>query len=98
VCMPLISSLKRWIPVSSGPGWLIVWDLVSKILARLTRLISDALSQRTPVVSILSPCLSQGFYSCTKHHDQVANWGGKGLFSLHFHMAVHHQRKSRMKL
>jgi hypothetical protein len=39
-------------------------------------------------------CLSQGFYSCTKHHDQEASWGGKGLFSLHFHVAVHHQRKS----
>jgi hypothetical protein len=29
-------------------------------------------------------CLSQGFYTCTKHHDQEASWGGKGLFSLHF--------------
>jgi hypothetical protein len=35
--------------------------------------------------------LNQGFYSCTKHHDQEASWGGKGLFSLHFHIAVHHQ-------
>jgi hypothetical protein len=26
-------------------------------------------------------CLSQGFNSCTKHHDQEASWGGKGLFS-----------------
>jgi hypothetical protein len=25
-----------------------------------------------------------------KHHDQEASWGGKGLFSLHFHIAVHH--------
>jgi hypothetical protein len=39
-------------------------------------------------------CLSQGFYSCTKHHDQEVSWGGKSLFSLHFHIAVHHQRKS----
>jgi hypothetical protein len=39
-------------------------------------------------------CLSQGFYSCTKHHDQEASWGGKGLFNLHFHIAVDHQRKS----
>jgi hypothetical protein len=29
-------------------------------------------------------CLSQGFYFCTKHHDQEASWGGKGLFSLRF--------------
>ena len=43
-------------------------------------------------------CLSQGFYSCTKHHDQEANWGGKGLFSLHFQTAVHHQRKSGPEL
>jgi hypothetical protein len=28
--------------------------------------------------------LSKGFYSCPKHHDQEPNWGGKGLFSLHF--------------
>jgi hypothetical protein len=25
-------------------------------------------------------CLSQGFYSCTKHHDQEASGRGKGLF------------------
>jgi hypothetical protein len=39
-------------------------------------------------------CLSQGFYSCTKHQDQETSWGGKGLFSLHFYIVVHHQRKS----
>jgi hypothetical protein len=33
-----------------------------------------------------------------KHHDQEASWGGKGLFSLHFHIAVHHQRKSGQEL
>ena len=43
-------------------------------------------------------CLSQGFYSCTKHHDQEASWGGKDLFSLHFHIAVHYQRKSGLEL
>jgi hypothetical protein len=31
-------------------------------------------------------CLSQGFYSWTKHHDQEAIWGGED-----FHIAVHHQ-------
>jgi hypothetical protein len=50
------------------------------------------------VVLIIYCCLSQGFYSCTKHHDQEASWGGKGLFSLHFHTAVHHQRKSGLEL
>jgi hypothetical protein len=29
-----------------------------------------------------------------KHHEQES-WEGKGLFSLHFHIAVHHQRKSQ---
>jgi hypothetical protein len=47
-------------------------------------------------------CLGQGFYSCTniiqKHHDQEASWGGKGLFSLHFHVSGHHQRKSGLEL
>jgi hypothetical protein len=33
-----------------------------------------------------------------KHHDQEASWGGKGLFSLHFHIAVYHQRKSGLEL
>jgi hypothetical protein len=33
-----------------------------------------------------------------KHHDQEAGWGGKGLFSSHFHTAVHHQRKSGLEL
>jgi hypothetical protein len=27
-----------------------------------------------------------------------ASWGEKGLFSLHFHTAVHHQRKSGLEL
>jgi hypothetical protein len=43
-------------------------------------------------------CLSQGLYSCTKHHDQEASWGEKVLFSLHFHIAVHHQRRSGLEL
>jgi hypothetical protein len=33
----------------------------------------------------LTRFLSQGFDSWTKHHDQGASWGGKGLFSSHFH-------------
>jgi hypothetical protein len=37
-------------------------------------------------------CLSQCFYLCTKHQDQEASWGRKGLFSLHIHITVHHQR------
>ena len=47
--------------------------------------------------SLLSPSqitvgLSQGFCSYTKYHDQEASWGRKGLFSLHIHITVHHQR------
>jgi hypothetical protein len=42
--------------------------------------------------------LSQGFYSYTKHHDQEASWGGKGLFRLYLHITVHHQRKSGLEL
>jgi hypothetical protein len=30
--------------------------------------------------------------------DQKASWEGKGLFCLHFHVAVHHQRKSGLEL
>ena len=32
-----------------------------------------------------------------QHHDQGVSWGGKGLLSLHFHIAVHHQRKSGLE-
>jgi hypothetical protein len=39
-----------------------------------------------------------GFLFLHKHYDQEARWGGKGLFSLHFHIAVHHQRKSGLEL
>jgi hypothetical protein len=42
--------------------------------------------------------LGQGFYSCVKHHDQEVSWGRKGLFSLYFHIAVHHQRKVGQEL
>ena len=40
----------------------------------------------------------QGLCSCTKHHDQEAISGGKCLFSLYFHIAVHHQKKSEQEL
>jgi hypothetical protein len=34
----------------------------------------------------------------TKHHDKEASWAGTGLFSLHFYIAVHHQKKSGQEL
>jgi hypothetical protein len=55
-------------------------------------------TENTDNVLELIRCLSQSFYSCTKHHDQEASWGGKGLFSLHFHIAVHHQTKSGLEI
>jgi hypothetical protein len=33
-----------------------------------------------------------------RNHDQEARRGGKSLFSLHFHIAVHHQRNSGQEL
>jgi hypothetical protein len=33
-----------------------------------------------------------------KNHDQKANWVEKGLFSLHVHIVVHHQRKIGQEL
>ena len=38
------------------------------------------------VGKVRPPGLSLGFYSCTKHYDQEASWGIKGLFRLHFHI------------
>jgi hypothetical protein len=57
-----------------------------KLVMRQTNMASRACVEQ----SRICPCLSQGFYSWTKHHDQEASWGGKGLFSLHFHIVVHH--------
>jgi hypothetical protein len=39
-----------------------------------------------------------GFLFLHKHQDQETGWGGKGLLSLLFHTAVHHQRKSGLEL
>jgi hypothetical protein len=50
------------------------------------------LSQEYPTI-LVPIVLVRVSISAQKHHDQEANWGGKGLFSLHFHIAVHHQRK-----
>jgi hypothetical protein len=50
-----------------------------------------------PKQSSKRPCVL-GFLFLHRHHDQEASWGGKGLFSLHFHTAVHHQRKSGLGL
>ena len=50
-------------------------------------------------ISISPWHLSQsGLLFLHKHHDQEASGGGKGLFSLHFHVAVCHQRKSGLQL
>ena len=38
------------------------------------------------------------FLFLNKHHDQEPRLGGKNLFSLHFSVAVHQQRKSRLEL
>jgi hypothetical protein len=36
--------------------------------------------------------------AATKHHDQKASWEGKGLLGSHFHIVVHHGRKSGQEL
>ena len=50
--------------------------------------------------SLTSMCLHEDVLVHDKHtytgflflhkHDQETSWGGKGLFGLHFHTAVHH--------
>ena len=52
------------------------------------------------VFTLQGPCLSQGlFYSCINIMTKRGkSCGGKSLFSLHFRVAVHHQRKSGQEL
>ena len=52
---------------------------------------------RVPGLEVVNPSVL-GFLFLHKHHSQDASWGGKGLFSLHFHTAVHHQMKSGLEL
>lgn len=33
-------------------------------------------------------CLSQGLYSCTKHHKQESGWGGKGFIEQFYHITL----------
>ena len=42
------------------------------------------------VYGVYSVVLVRVSIAATKHHNQKASWGGKGLFGLHFHIAVHH--------
>jgi hypothetical protein len=44
------------------------------------------------------PVLVRVSIAAMKHHDQNASWEGKGLFSLHFHSAVHEQRSLGQEL
>ena len=37
-------------------------------------------------------------FAVVKHHDQTSSGGPQGLFSSHFHITVHHQRKSGQEL
>lgn len=44
------------------------------------------------------PVLVGDFITATIHHEQKVRWGGKGLFNSHFHIDVHHWRKSQQEL
>jgi hypothetical protein len=37
-------------------------------------------------------------FAVVKHHDQTSSGGPQGLFSSHFHITVHDQRKSGQEL
>jgi hypothetical protein len=51
----------------------------------------------TPSSPALTPC-HRVSVAAMKQHNQQASWRGKGLFSLYFHIPVHHQRKSGLEL
>ena len=105
--IPRWGSLWMAFPSVSPPDFISVFSPMSILFPLLRRTEAPTLWSsfflRSVILGILSfwaniPCLSQGFYFCTKHNDREASWGGKGLFSLHFHIAVHHQRKSGHEL
>jgi hypothetical protein len=57
------------------------------------------MQENLPNLKIHMPiCLSQGFYSCTNIMTKKQVEEERVFFSLHFHTAVHHQRKSGLEL
>ena len=50
------------------------------------------------VVSYLPCILVRVSIAAMKHHDHGGSWRRKHLFSLHIHIAVHHQRKAGLEL
>ena len=46
----------------------------------------------------MSTVLVRVSVATVKHYDQKASLGGKSLFSLYFHITVHHPRKSGLEL
>ena len=47
---------------------------------------------------LMGTVLGRVSVATVKYYDQKASLGGKSLFSLHFHIKVHHPRKSGLKL
>jgi hypothetical protein len=45
-----------------------------------------------------SSVIGRIYLRCNEITQIKAGWGKTGLFSLHFHIAVHHQRKSGQEL
>lgn len=47
---------------------------------------------------LMGTVLGRVSVATVKHYDRKASLGGKSLLSLHFHITVHHVRKSELEL
>jgi hypothetical protein len=81
---------------SSVEGHLGSFQLLT-IINKVYRFNQERVIERGYGVSTSHLCKS-GFLLLHEHHDQEASCGGNGLFSIHFHTVVHHQRKSEQEL
>ena len=50
------------------------------------------LGERVFIPMTLVPFLIRVSITTTNYHDKNTSWRGKGLFGLHFHITVRHQR------
>jgi hypothetical protein len=89
--MAEVTAVRDW------GGWHLDHPFVKFIILKPNVVLEESHSPHNTKYNTTSDCivpLANNFSAET----QEARWRGKGLFSLHFHIAVHHKRKAGLEL